>query len=110
MTEIDKIIRTEIEQDFEYAVDLRRHFHKFPEVAKEEFQTQKKIIEELEKAGITARKIAGTGVYAEIKGRKPLKSGQKAKTLVLRADIDALPIQETHQCEYASVIPGKMHD
>ncbi|MDD7450059.1 MAG: amidohydrolase [Treponema sp.] len=109
MTEIDKIIRTEIEQDFEYAVDLRRHFHKFPEVAKEEFQTQKKIIEELEKAGITARKIAGTGVYAEIKGRKPLKSGQKAKTLVLRADIDALPIQETHQCEYASVIPGKMH-
>lgn len=105
----DDFIKAEVDKDFDYVVGLRRHFHKFPEIAKEEVQTQKKIEEELDKIGLAHRQIAGTGVYAEIKGTKPLAAGKKAKTLVLRADIDALPIQETHVCPYSSTIPGRMH-
>lgn len=114
MTEsIEKELREEIKNDHNYIVSLRRHFHMNPEIAKEEFQTALKIEEELDKIGLAHKRVGETGVYAEIKGSK--KAGKTSstdspsKTIVLRADIDALPIQETHECEYKSKIPSRMH-
>lgn len=93
-------------KDREYLVGLRRWFHMNPEIAQEEFQTQQKIEEELDKLGISHQRIAGTGVYAEIEG-----TGKSAapKTIVLRADIDALPVTEANGVSYQSLNPGKMH-
>lgn len=96
-------ITAHIREDHPYIVALRRHFHRHPEIAKEEFHTAERIEAELDKIGLVHRRVGGTGVYAEIQGKKP------GKTPVLRADIDALPIQETHTCEYMSSIPGRMH-
>ena len=111
MTAGEAKIFDEIKADHGYVVDLRRHFHKHPEIAKEEFQTALKIEEELDKIGLTHQRVAETGVYAEIKGERDGSetSGASAKTIVLRADIDALPIQESHICEYTSEIAGRMH-
>lgn len=117
MAEYDEQIKKEIEKDFDYVVALRRHFHKYPEIAKEEFKTAAKIEEELDKLGLSHKRVGETGVYAEIYGTKKAcgdgtgadDTSAKGKTLVLRADIDALPIQETHICEYTSTIPNRMH-
>lgn len=111
MTADEVRIFDEIKADHGYVVGLRRHFHKHPEIAKEEFQTALKIEEELDKIGLDHQRVAETGVCAEIKGeRAGSDSGSSsAKTIVLRADIDALPIQETHICEYTSEIDGRMH-
>ena len=108
MTEIENNIFNEIKNDHEYVVNLRRHFHKYPEIAKEEFQTALKIEEELNKIGLEHKRVGDTGVYAQINGTKS-SGAQQAKTIVLRADIDALPIQETHETNYKSTIPGRMH-
>ena len=119
MTEsTEKELLKEIKDDHNYIVSLRRHFHMNPEIAKEEFQTALKIEEELDKIGLAHKRVGETGVYAEIKGSKKDSSvastngspaSTPSKTIVLRADIDALPIQETHECEYKSKISGRMH-
>ena len=107
MTEIESKLSEEIKADHNYIVELRRDFHRHPEIAKEEFRTAERIEEELDKIGLSHKRVGETGVYAEITGTK--KSDDKSKTIVLRADIDALPIQETHICEYTSQTPGRMH-
>ena len=117
MTEsIEKELLEEIKEDHNYIVSLRRHFHMNPEIAKEEFQTALKIEEELDKIGLAHKRVGDTGVYAEIKGKKKAGGAEvsgstegPSKTIVLRADIDALPIQETHECEYKSKTSGRMH-
>lgn len=93
MNELEQKIMDQTIADHDYVVGLRRYFHEHPEIAKEEFNTQKRIEEELDKLGIPHKRIAGTGVYAEIRGNLPGK-----RTIVLRADIDALPEQEEHDC------------
>lgn len=103
MTASDELIFEEIKADHDYVVELRRHFHKYPEIGKEEFKTAEKIEAELDALGIKHKRVAETGVYAEINGKG------KGKTIVLRADIDALPIQERHICSYTSTIPNRMH-
>ena len=107
MTEIESKLSEEIKADHNYIVELRRDFHRHPEIAKEEFRTAERIEEELDKIGLAHKRVGETGVYAEITGTK--KSDDKSKSIVLRADIDALPIQETHICEYTSQTPGRMH-
>lgn len=97
------ILKKEIEEDHEYVVSLRRYFHKYPELPKNEFNTAKKIEEELDKLGIKHKRVSETGVYAEIIGNKP------GKTILLRADIDALPILEKNECIYKSQNEGVMH-
>ncbi|MCD8365654.1 MAG: amidohydrolase, partial [Clostridiales bacterium] len=62
------------------------------------------IEKELESMGLAHTRTAVTGVYTDIRGNLP-----GDKTIVLRADIDALPVTEEHECEYRSTIPGKMH-
>lgn len=112
MTEQDSKLFEEIKRDHSYIVELRRDFHRHPEIAKEEFRTAERIEEELDKIGLAHKRVNETGVYAEIIGSKKSENTSNSaspKSIVLRADIDALPIQETHICEYTSQTPGRMH-
>ena len=102
---VETIIREEIGRDRDYLVSLRRYFHKHPETAREEFLTADRIEAELRGIGLEPKRVAETGVYAEIKGT----AKGPDKTIVLRADIDALPVTEKHDCPYKSLVEGKMH-
>lgn len=85
-------------------IALRRHFHEHPELAFEEFETSKKIQSELDAIGVPYRVLGGeTGILATIEGAKP------GKTILLRGDIDALPVSEETGASYASKNDGKMH-
>ena len=89
--------------DRELIVDLRREFHRYPELAFDEHRTAKRVEEELVNIGITPERIAGTGVVASIEG------AADGATVLLRADMDALPIQEQNTHDYASRHQGRMH-
>ena len=102
---VETIIREEIGRDRDYLVSLRRYFHQHPETACEEFLTADRIEAELKAIGLKPKRVAETGVYAEIKGT----AKGPDKTIVLRADIDALPVTEKHDCSYKSLTEGKMH-
>ena len=86
------------------AVEFRRHLHRHPELSFEEVQTAKYIEQALTKAGISHSRIAETGVLAKIEGK-----GDLSRAIVLRADIDALPVEEHNDLEYASENKGVMH-
>lgn len=87
-----------------YQVEMRRYFHQYPEVSEKEYETSKAIKAELDKMGIPWVPCGlETGVLGTIKGSKP------GKTILLRADIDALSVEETTGAEYASKNPGVMH-
>ena len=86
------------------AVEFRRHLHRHPELSFEEAETAEYIEQCLDKAGIPHSRIADTGVLAKIEGR-----GDLSRAVVLRADIDALPIEEQTNLEYASENCGVMH-
>jgi amidohydrolase len=86
-------------------VSFRRHLHAHPELSYQEYNTAKFIAKQLLSFGIQVHEgIAGTGVVAIIEGKNPTK-----KIIALRADIDALPIQEINSKEYKSTNKGVMH-
>ena len=85
-------------------IDIRRQIHRNPELSFEEYETAKVISDFLMSWEIEHETIAETGVVALIKGRNPEK-----KTIALRADIDALPIQESNNVSYCSLNAGVMH-
>jgi len=90
----------------QYAADtvaLRQHLHAHPELSFEEVNTAAFVSRELEKLGLQPQRIAGTGVVALIEGRPG------GPTVALRADMDALPIQEANDVPYKSTRPGVMH-
>ena len=90
-------IKTEI-------INNRRYFHKYPELSFEEFNTSKVIEQKLIDMGITdITKMAKTGLIANIHGNK------RGKNIGLRADMDALPIQETSDLPFKSINDGVMH-
>ena len=86
------------------AIEFRRHLHRHPELSFEEVQTAEYIEQCLTEAGISHSRIATTGVLAKIEGK-----GDLSRAVVLRADIDALPIEEQTGLEYASQSCGVMH-
>ena len=86
------------------AVEFRRHLHRHPELSFEEVQTATYIEQALTEAGIPHSRIAETGVLAKIEGK-----GDLSRAIVLRADIDALPVEEQNGLEYASENKGVMH-
>lgn len=93
-----------LEENFEEMVRLRRHFHQHPELSFEEVETPKYIADYHTKLGHEVRTgVGGRGVVAKLKGSKP------GKTIALRADFDALPIQEERDVPYRSQVPGVMH-
>lgn len=84
-------------------VAIRRDLHRHPEVALNEFRTATEIESILKSLGLSPRRVANTGVVADIKGTLP------GPVIALRADIDALPIHEQSGAEYASTHSGMMH-
>ena len=84
---------------------MRRHFHSHPEAREHEVNTSKRIFEELEKMGLEPKMVcsSGTGVMCDIKGKGP------GKTIALRADMDALSVQELNDVPYKSTVDGMMH-
>lgn len=85
-------------------IEIRQHLHQYPELSFQEFETQAFLRNKLESAGIQQKNIADTGIVAKIEGRNP-----GSKLIVLRADIDALPIQENTGLPFSSRIDGVMH-
>ena len=85
-------------------VELRRDFHQNPELSWQEVRTQGKVLEYLRKLGIEAEPACGTGVVATIRGQ-----AHPSRILGIRADMDALKIQEETGLSYASRVPGVMH-
>ncbi len=89
---------------YEQMVAWRRHFHQYPELSFEEVETPRKIAEILRSFGIEVRTGVGErGVVGKIRGGKP------GRTVALRADFDALPIQDEKEVSYKSKVPGVMH-
>ncbi|WP_457605374.1 M20 aminoacylase family protein [Nitratifractor sp.] len=90
--------------DLDYYVKLRRELHRRPELCYEERGTADRIAQELDRYQIPyERGIGGTGIVAWI------EKGKGGPSIALRADMDALPIEEETGLPYASEIPGKMH-
>jgi len=85
-------------------VKLRRHLHTYPELSFQEHKTSAFIKEQLNTLGIPWTSVAGTGIVGIIKGKL-----ESDAVIALRADIDALPIQEKNNVDYASKHPGVMH-
>lgn len=87
-----------------YLIEMRRWFHQHPEIAEKEFETSARIRQELDKYGISWRPCGlQTGVLATIEGTKP------GRTILLRGDMDALPVTEETGFPFASQNPGFMH-
>ena len=85
-------------------VDIRRQIHQFPGLSFAEYETAEFIHSLLTSWNIEHEFVTETGIVAIIKGKNPEK-----KTIALRADIDALPIQEKNECSYRSSNAGVMH-
>ena len=85
-------------------VGIRRQIHQFPGLSFEEYETANFIHGLLTSWNIEHEFVTETGIVAIIKGKNPEK-----KTIALRADIDALPIQEKNECSYRSSNAGVMH-
>jgi amidohydrolase len=96
-------IRKRIRELTDELVGLRRDFHRHPELGFQEHRTAEKVEGYLRGIGLTTHRLAGTGVAAVLEGVKP------GPVLMLRADMDALPIQEETEVDYRSVNAGVMH-
>lgn len=96
-------IRPEIEALNGELLALRRDFHQHPELGGEEFRTAQKVEDYLRACGLDPRRVTPTGVAAALPG-----SGS-GRTLILRADMDALPVSEQTGLPFKSAEPGKMH-
>jgi len=90
---------------FKDVVEFRRHIHQHPELSFQEFKTAEFVCSILDKHSISYTSgIVKTGVVAIIEGKNPSK-----KTILLRADLDALPIEEKNNVKYVSETVGVMH-
>ena len=85
-------------------IDVRHHLHENPELSYQEFNTSAFIQDRLKEFGIKHRVMAQTGVIGTIEGKNPSK-----RIIALRADIDALPIEEKNEVPYRSKNKGVMH-
>lgn len=105
MSEIISKIKELSSINFEEIKAIRRHIHANPELSFHEFNTSEYICSKLDEFGIPFKNgYVKTGIVARIEGKDPSK-----KTLALRADIDALPINEANEIEYKSKNEGVMH-
>lgn len=95
---------TLLDANYNEMVRIRRHLHEYPELSFEEVETPSYIATFHRKLGHVVREgVGGRGVIAILRGGKP------GKTVALRADFDALAIQEENDVPYQSKIAGKMH-
>lgn len=92
-----------VEERADSLLSLRRRIHQHPEVSWQEHRTTSLIVEALDEAGIAVRTLPGTGAIAD------LGASQPRLRIALRADIDALPLEETTGLPFASRSPGVCH-
>jgi len=93
-----------IDAHFEEMVAIRRHLHMHPELSFQEQETANYIMQYYQKLGVPVEpNVSGYGLIARIKGNKP------GKRIALRADFDALPIQDEKDVPYKSTVAGVMH-
>jgi len=85
-------------------IAVRHHLHANPELSYQEFKTAAYVKAQLSEMGIAAEEKATTGLVAIIEGKNP-----SSRVMALRADMDALPIQEQNDVPYKSTVPGVMH-
>jgi len=98
-------IKALAQKNFAQLIQIRRHLHQHPELSFQEFETSKFIQSQLQQAGIDfTTGYVKTGIVAIIKGQEP-----DSKTVLLRGDMDALPIVENNVHEYKSQNDGVMH-
>ncbi|WP_334071787.1 MULTISPECIES: amidohydrolase [Paenibacillus] len=89
---------------FQGMVEDRRFLHRHPELSFMEKETSAFVLGRLERLGVEVTAgVGGFGIIGRIRGGRP------GKTVALRADMDALPIQDEKDCDYASGVPGVMH-
>lgn len=98
-------IRTEVLQLKDEMIGIRRDLHAHPELGFEEHRTAQVIEDQLRSLGLEPRRMAGTGVVADLVGG----AADSGPVLLLRADMDALPIQEANDVPYRSQNDGVMH-
>lgn len=99
-----KSLFSQLDNLYDSMVEWRRYLHMHPELSFEEVETPKFIANKLAKFGVEVRTgVGGRGVVGTIRGAHP------GKTVALRADFDALPIQDEKEVEYKSTVPGVMH-
>lgn len=98
-------LRSYVEEERDYLVSMRQYFHAHPEVSLKEFNTCRKVEEELDRFGIPHRRVGETGVYAWIDGGK----GKDGKIVALRADMDALAMEDLKTVPYHSQNAGVCH-
>lgn len=96
-------VKKQVQQLRAELIELRRDFHRHPELGLEEFRTSDRVTTYLENLGLDVNRIGKTGVVGLLRG------DNTGKTLMLRADMDALPIQEQNEVPYKSIYDGKMH-
>ncbi len=101
---MENVLKEKINEMKDWLVDIRRTIHRHPELGFEEVETSKLVSEWLQKFGLDVKRgMAKTGVVGLLKG------GKIGKTVAIRADMDALPMDEVNRIPYASQIKGKMH-
>ena len=83
--------------------EIRKEFHRIPEIGDNEFKTAALIEKYLDENGIPHRRVIGTGIIARVDGKLP------GKNSAIRSDIDALPVNESTGCDFVSQNPGMMH-
>jgi amidohydrolase len=104
MTTISSVFKEEAKALESRLVAMRRELHEHPELSNEEFETTRRIRSWLTEVGVPMIDLhLPTGVLAEVKGAHP------GPTIMLRADIDALPVHEETGLPFASTVAGKMH-
>ena len=105
MKNLQNKIKSLAENYFKDTVEIRRHLHTYPELSFKEYKTSEYIQQKLTGYGIPFTSgLVETGVVGLIKGKNP-----NSKCIALRADIDALPIQELNDSDYTSKNKGVMH-
>lgn len=99
-----QLLHKEVEELFPKMVEIRRYLHQHPELSYQEEKTPQFIANYLKELGIEVRtEVGGRGVVGFLRG------GKEGKTIALRADFDALPIQDEKDVPYKSTVPNVMH-
>lgn len=106
---IDEKIKELAEKYKKEVINLREYLHENPELDLDLFNTSKTIKEKLDALGIEYTEMAKTGIAAIIRGEKGNVNSSNRKTVMLRGDMDALPVYEEADVPYKSKIEGKMH-
>ena len=103
-----QMIKDYILKEKDYIIEKRRWLHMHPELSLKEFETASLIERELDSFGIPHERVGETGVYGWIDGKKTSASEDR-RCIALRSDIDALPMEDLTENDYASTVKGVCH-